>query len=142
VLKNVLLGDVWLASGQSNMQFPLVRQGDFGGVIDAEREQQTANFPSIRLFQVTRSAALTPAADVTSTGWAAATPATVANFSAIAYLFGRELHQRYDVPIGLIDASHTSPNSTFFSTSWFLPRSFMSKGPPAACGGRLACQRP
>jgi sialate O-acetylesterase len=118
VVKNVLLGDVWLASGQSNMQFPLVRQGDFGGVSDAEREQRTANFPRIRLFQVTRGTALAPAADVTSTGWSAATPASVANFSAIAYLFGRELHQRYDVPIGLIDATWGgTPAETWISAN-------------------------
>jgi sialate O-acetylesterase len=105
VVKNILMGDVWLASGQSNMEFPLVAHDGFGGVLDAAHEQSAANFPQIRLFLVERATAMTPRADVTSAGWVVVTPATVANFSAVAYLFGRELHRRFGVPVGLIDST-------------------------------------
>jgi sialate O-acetylesterase len=104
-LKNILVGDVWLASGQSNMQFPMARQGDFGGVADADREIHSAHFPQIRLFIVNGVTALQPSDDVESIGWLAVTPETVRRFSAVAYLFGREIHQRYKVPIGLIESA-------------------------------------
>jgi sialate O-acetylesterase len=104
-LHNVLVGDVWLASGQSNMEFPLLRQGGFGGVLDAEHEDRAAHFPRIRLFRVKHATALDPKADLLADGWRSVTPSSVADFSAIAYLFGRELHRRYGVPIGLIESS-------------------------------------
>ena len=104
-LRDILVGDVWLASGQSNMEFPLKRIDDFGGVENADRELATASHPTIRLFKVPRKAAVTPQQDVEATTWSVATPETVANFSAVAYLFGEELQQRYQVPIGLIESS-------------------------------------
>jgi len=104
-LGNILVGDVWLASGQSNMQFPMRQQGGFGGVVNAESEVSAAYFPGIRLFMVKQDIALVPRDDVSSPGWQAATPATVASFSAVAYLFGRELHRRHRVPIGLIESN-------------------------------------
>jgi sialate O-acetylesterase len=106
-VKNILVGDVWLASGQSNMEFPVKAGGEdwMTGVIDAEAEMAEANFPRIRLFMVRRDAALTPQFDVDSEGWRAVTPETVSSFSAVAYLFGRELHERYQIPIGLIEAT-------------------------------------
>ena len=105
ILRNIMVGDVWLASGQSNMQFPLAREGGFGGVADADHEIDAANFPQIRLFNVERTTATQPLADVESSGWVSVTPQSVGGFSAVAYLFGRELHQRYQVPIGLIESA-------------------------------------
>ncbi len=105
MLSNVLVGDVWLASGQSNMQFPLLGEGGFGGVEFSEREIAGASFPGIRLFMVGRETALTPRADVASDGWRAVTPQSVGSFSAVAYLFGRRLHQELGVPIGLIESA-------------------------------------
>ena len=105
VLHDVLVGDVWLASGQSNMEFPLEGTGKWKtGVYNAETEISAANFPQVRLFQVHQRVGSTPAQDVDADGWVAATPETVGNFSAVAYLFGRELHQRYRIPVGLIEA--------------------------------------
>ncbi len=104
-LTDILVGDVWLASGQSNMEFPLQSQGGFGGVNDAEREVAQAQYPRMRLFQVAREIGFAPKDDVSSDGWQAVTPATAARFSAVAYLFGRELQRRYAVPIGLIESS-------------------------------------
>jgi sialate O-acetylesterase len=105
LIHNVLLGDVWLASGQSNMEFPLRKDGNFGGVENADREIAEADFPKIRLFKVHHKVALKPQKDVEADTWMAAMPETVGSFSAVAYLFGRELHQRYHVPIGLIESN-------------------------------------
>ena len=105
VLHDVLVGDVWLASGQSNMEFPLEGTGTWKtGVYDSEQEVSTANYPQVRLFHVHQKVGLRPAPDVEADGWVAATPGTVGNFSAVAYLFGREIHQRYRIPVGMIEA--------------------------------------
>ncbi|MGC4111457.1 MAG: sialate O-acetylesterase [Nocardioides sp.] len=98
VLEDVLVGDVWVAAGQSNMQFPL------GGVIDAAQELRDAQFPAIRVAKVPQRTAPTPAADV-QVEWRAATPRNAVEFSAVAYFFAREIHRAQGVPIGVIDAS-------------------------------------
>lgn len=100
-IRNVLVGDVWLASGQSNMQFSLKE------VDKAAREIDGARFPEIRLFAVNRESALKPKDDVSSEGgWQLATPDSASNFSAVAYLFARELYERHRVPLGLIEADY------------------------------------
>jgi sialate O-acetylesterase len=105
VLHDVLVGDVWLASGQSNMEFPLEGSGAWKtGVHDAEQEVLAANYPRVRLFKVQQKVAFSPAKDVDAAGWVAVTPETVGNFSAVAYLFGREVHERYQIPVGMIEA--------------------------------------
>jgi sialate O-acetylesterase len=107
VLHDILIGDVWLASGQSNMEVSLGpdESGGWKGVNDSEREIAAAYFPDIRLFKVHRKIGLAPAADVDAGTWTPVTPASARGFSAVAYFFGRELHQRYHVPVGLIDSS-------------------------------------
>lgn len=94
--KDVLIGEVWLCSGQSNMAWA-VGQAD-----DADLETLTANFPNIRLISVPQVAAQTPQNDFNGS-WQACTPQTVKDFSAVGYFFGRQLHQTLDVPVGLID---------------------------------------
>jgi sialate O-acetylesterase len=96
--KNVLIGDVWICSGQSNMQWA-VRQSN-----NAEKEIASAQYPKIRLFSVKRTAAQTPQQDVTGT-WSVCDSQSVANFSAVGYFFGRQLHKSLNVPIGLINTS-------------------------------------
>jgi sialate O-acetylesterase len=95
---DVLAGEVWVGSGQSNMEFAMARVKDF------EREIPAANYPQIRLFTVKRVVAAEPAEDVQGS-WSACTPDTVKSFSAVAYFFGRELHQTRHVPVGLIHSS-------------------------------------
>jgi sialate O-acetylesterase len=101
---NVLVGDVWLASGQSNME-----QG-IGACRDAETEIANARYPMIRLFMVPNRVAPSPEDDLAEGAWAVCSPETVGQggwggFSGAAYYFGRELFSRLDVPVGLIDST-------------------------------------
>src|SRR2546425_4131515 len=100
--KNVLVGEVWICSGQSNMEFPLVNAK--GGVEAAAQ----ANYPEIHLFTVDKSTAASPLDNVKGR-WVVTTPDQVGQFSAVGYFFGRELYQRLKIPIGLI---HTSWGGT------------------------------
>jgi len=97
-VENVLVGEVWLCSGQSNMAMSVSRSADFAA------EQTAADYPQIRMFTVNRATAETPQDQCQGT-WQVCTPETVGGFSATAYFFGRELHQQLQVPIGLINSS-------------------------------------
>ena len=105
-LKNILIGEVWICSGQSNMYFPVGKEeGTWKtGVKNYQEEIQNANFPSIRLFTVQTKASQKPLEDV-SGSWTACSPSTIKTFSAVAYFFGRDLYQKLKVPIGLISSS-------------------------------------
>ena len=96
---NVLFGDVWIASGQSNMEWPLVRANN------GEEEVNNANYPNIRLFYVPKRVGSSPKDDLAGGQWDQCTPETAKNFSAVAYFFGRELHKDLNVPIGLINCN-------------------------------------
>jgi sialate O-acetylesterase len=95
---DVLVGDVWIGSGQSNMQWS-VKQAD-----KADEEIAAANFTQIRLFNVTRKSSAVPAEDVEGK-WVVCSPESVAPFSAVLYFFGRQMHQDLKVPMGLIHSS-------------------------------------
>lgn len=97
-IKNVLVGEVWVCSGQSNMSMAVNRTHN------AEAEIAAAKFPAIRMFTVDRSPSLTPRADCQGT-WQEATPQNVGSFSAVGFYFGRHLHQVLKVPVGLINTS-------------------------------------
>jgi sialate O-acetylesterase len=103
VLDDVLLGDVWFASGQSNMEFPLKGWPD-APMKDSGREIASAAQPRIRLLLIPHKAADFPLFN-SEASWKVCTPETAAGFSAVAYLFGRELNAREHVPIGLIDST-------------------------------------
>lgn len=102
---DLLVGDVWIASGQSNMEMPLKGFNPDTQIKDHEKEIAAANHPKIRLlFQHKRPAAV-PLSDTDDT-WTVCTPETAAGFSAVAYFFGRDLQEHEKgVPIGLIDTS-------------------------------------
>ncbi len=97
-ISDVLIGEVWLGSGQSNMQL------NVGAVNNAAAEIAKANFPQIRLFTVERKTSPTPL-DTCAGKWVLCSPQTVGPFSAAAYFFGRDLHQSLKVPIGLFNSS-------------------------------------
>jgi len=103
---DVLLGDVWLASGQSNMQFKVKDPtGIYQPVQHADQEIADANWPNIRFFTVNQTVAYRPQAEAAGSGWLVCSPATVAQLSAVAYFFGRDLYQKYNVPMGLLVSS-------------------------------------
>lgn len=99
VLTDVLVGEVWLASGQSNMELPMYK------VRNAEQEIFGAACDTIRLFTVSRTVAVEPARDVDGR-WSVCSPTAAGNFSSAAYFFGRELQRELRVPVGLIHASY------------------------------------
>lgn len=98
-LNNVMIGEVWLCSGQSNMQFPTSLTDN------AKEEIANANYPNIRLFSVPRKMAQFPLDQLEKGEWSVCSPETVSDFSAVGYFFGRKIHQDLHVAVGLINAS-------------------------------------
>ena len=102
-LRDVLVGDVWVASGQSNMEFPMA-EGMNRGVNNEKAEIAAANFPEIRLLTIATNSSDYPLGDAKiRQPWGACTPATVAQFSAVGYFFARDLQAHQHIPIGVID---------------------------------------
>ena len=101
---DLLVGDVWLASGQSNMQMPLKGFGPDTLVKDGAKEVASAAHPRLRLLLVPNKGSASPLED-TPAVWTTCTPETAADFSAVAYFFGREISEKEDVPVGLVDTS-------------------------------------
>jgi sialate O-acetylesterase len=99
VLDDVLVGDVWVASGQSNMEFEM-RQA-----ATAAQDLPQASDPNIRLLIVKKCAADYAEGDIDSDGWTVSSPETAKDFSAVAWYFAREISQREHVPVGVIDST-------------------------------------
>ncbi len=116
-LNDILFGEVWLASGQSNMEMPLVSVSDaYTGIQNADAEVASSAFPEIRLFQVGNFSSREPLDDVQSgiemygippaaCQWNVCAPETIPYFASTAYFFARNLHSELKVPIGIIDSS-------------------------------------
>lgn len=101
--ENVMVGEVWLCSGQSNMEMPL--QGWSGQPVEGSKEAiGKADYPDLRLFTVQKKTASKPQKDCEGT-WSVCTPESAAPFSATAFFFGRKLLEELDCPIGLIDST-------------------------------------
>ena len=149
-LTNVLVGDVWICAGQSNMEFGM------GKTENAQQEIALAHHPDIRLFAVGKTTALHPV-DTLQGQWAPCSPDTVAQggwegFSAVAYFFGRELQQQLHVPIGLIQTawggtpaeawsrfltapSYKSPTNRAIGRAWIIA----CRSPPPPSNPSRAC---
>lgn len=97
-IKDVLVGEVWLCSGQSNMEWSVKASND------SQKEIDGANHPNIRLLHVQRATASSPQVTLKG-GWAICNPGSIPNFSAVGYFFGRELQRELGVPIGLVASS-------------------------------------
>ena len=98
-LNNVLVGEVWLCSGQSNMEWT-VRQS-----ADSQEEIAAANHPQIRHIKIAHTPAAEPQDDLKTDGWKECSPQTAAGFTAVGYYFGRQLHKELNVPVGLIGSN-------------------------------------
>jgi sialate O-acetylesterase len=103
-LKNILIGEVWVCSGQSNMEMPLKGWPPNDLIENSAEEIAKADYPEIRLFTVKRAIANTPQFDCVGE-WTTCTPQTAADFSATAFFFGKKLNQKLNVPVGLIHSS-------------------------------------
>jgi len=106
VIHDVLLGEVWLCSGQSNMNFPVAKGSSkwMTGVRNEAEVVPKATYPAIRMFTVAQKVADEPQRDVQGS-WVVCSPQTVGAFSAVAYFFGQEIHAKLGVPVGLIHSS-------------------------------------
>ena len=101
-LDDVLVGEVWLASGQSNMDFSVSKKVKyFAGVVNEEQEIAAANYPLIRMFTGEAAKAYTPQKEVRGE-WKVCTPENAPAFSAAAYFFARDLHKEIEVPVGIL----------------------------------------
>ncbi len=98
VLEDILLGEVWICSGQSNMEWPL------SAAETASEEILLSDFPEIRLFTVEKHIATRPMEDLNGS-WALCSPETSPSFSAVGYFFGKNLHKELGVPVGLVNTS-------------------------------------
>ncbi|MDE7438351.1 MAG: 9-O-acetylesterase [Muribaculaceae bacterium] len=130
---NVLSGELWLCSGQSNMEFPV--QG-WTSVMDADHVVSTARNPDIRLFQVKKNTSFTPQNNLEANmgGWVEAAPNTM-DFSAIAYLYARELRDSLQIPVGVIDATWGGTPAEAWTSVGYL------KGVPGFEGELAAMER-
>ncbi len=116
VVRDVMIGEVWIASGQSNMAFSL------DGAEGAANEIPKANYAQIRLFTVPKKIALSPQENTQPARWQLCTPDTAKNFSAVAYFFAREIHRKLNVPIGIVES--VWPGTTI--EEWINPDSLRS----------------
>ncbi|MFI5123837.1 MAG: sialate O-acetylesterase [Chitinophagales bacterium] len=99
VLHDVLVGEVWICSGQSNMEFELSQ------AMHAGDEIRDANYPQIRQIKIPKTVSFTPKEDIPSGEWTVCSPSTAANYTAVGYFFAREIQKRLHVPVGLINSS-------------------------------------
>lgn len=114
VLQNVMLGEVWLCSGQSNMEWSVNHQN----VMNGEQEAAAANHPNIRFFHVPKIGSDTPQDDCKA-AWAVCSPETMRATSVVGYFFGRALQQNLDVPVGLIvSAWGGTPAEVWVEKEW------------------------
>jgi sialate O-acetylesterase len=115
-LQDVVVGEVWLCSGQSNMEWPISRSGN------ATEEIAAANYPLIRHIKISHKVENAPVETARTNGWQSASPQTAGNFSAVGYFFARDIFQKLGIPIGLV-------NSTWGGTpveSWMSPAALAS----------------
>jgi len=102
VIQNILVGEVWVCSGQSNMEMPIA---GWGKINNYEKEIATADYPMIRQFDVPNTVSTSLKDDVSAGEWKQCSPATAAEFSATAYFFAREVYNYLKVPVGLINTT-------------------------------------
>ncbi len=115
-LDNILMGDVWICSGQSNMEFQ-VQQGN-----NAKEEIMKANYPGIRLLDIPHNLQMFTVNDVPATSWQLCTSENIPTFSAVGYFFGRDIHLDTGVPIGLISTNWGGTNVEAWTSKDYITR--------------------
>lgn len=129
-ISNVLIGEVWLCSGQSNMEMPL--KGFKGQpIINSNEVILQSKNPNIRLYTVPRSSVTEPQENSKPSEWKEANPESVSNFSATGYYFGKLLSEMLDVPIGLINDSYSGS----YAEAWMTPEALAPFGVKAPAKG-------
>ncbi|MCB8995319.1 MAG: 9-O-acetylesterase [Bacteroidales bacterium] len=113
-LDNILIGDVWICSGQSNMEWRLIN------TTNSAKEIENASYPEIRLLTIPKNLQYTPVNDIPNLKWDACSPATAADFSAVGYYFGRDVYREMKVPVGLINTSWGGTNAEAWTSREFL----------------------
>lgn len=106
--EDVLIGEVWLASGQSNMEMPVYSGRQFWNSANGKAEVAAADHPGIRLFNTCQRRSVSPGVEqkeIAGPGWVVCSPETVGPFSALGYYFARQLHKDLNVPVGVINSS-------------------------------------
>jgi sialate O-acetylesterase len=105
-IKDILVGEVWVGSGQSNMQFPVSSaHASYAGLLNEAQEIAAANYPHIRMFTGKNTKSYTPMAD-NAGDWKICSPETVPDFSAVGYLFARDLQRELKVPVGIVTLAY------------------------------------
>lgn len=105
-IKNILIGEIWLCSGQSNMDFPVAKdKGWRTGITNEEEEMRDASFPEIRLFHVAQKLSPEQELDDCEGEWMVCNSENLKEFSAVGYFFGKNLYQELQTPIGLIQST-------------------------------------
>ena len=114
LIKDVLIGEVWLASGQSNMEMTLKGYPPNDTILNFDKEIASADYPFIRMFNVDKQFSKNPKNEFKGS-WLEASPNQIEQFSATAYFFARKIHKKLDVPIGIIHSSWGSPCESWTS---------------------------
>jgi sialate O-acetylesterase len=114
-IQNILVGEVWVCSGQSNMEMPI--EG-WGKINNYQQEIADANYPQIRHFKIFNTVSATLKEDITGGDWKVCSPATAGDFSATAYFFARKLYDKLKVPIGLINTSWGGTQSEAWTSKY------------------------
>lgn len=125
-LNDILIGEVWLCSGQSNMEMAV---HGWGSVYNYEQEIKDANYPQIRAFNVVKDISMKPKDNLSGT-WQVCSPQTVSEFSAVAYFFARKLNKELNIPVGIINSSWGGTDiETWTSSDAFnsLPEKFRER---------------
>ena len=105
IFTDILVGEVWICSGQSNMEFLV------SSAMSAEKDIANANYPLIHHFKVPKNISSVPQSDLTTGDWVVCSPETVGDFTAVGYFFARELYKELKIPIGLINTTWGGINS-------------------------------
>jgi sialate O-acetylesterase len=118
-IKNVLVGEVWLCSGQSNMEMPVGKPKEWA-ISNFEEVTAAANYPMIRQIKIMRAISSLPEADVKTVGWEICDPTTVGEFTAIGYFFAKIIHEKLKIPVGIISSNWGGTNiETWISREGF-----------------------